>query len=54
MAIRNDSSNLFLFAYLAGRHMTDDRCTGNSSFNHILCCFLPVTGAISDTYIFNL
>jgi hypothetical protein len=54
MAIRNDSSNLFFFAYLAGRQMADDRCTGNSSFPHLLCRFLPVTGAIADIHIFNL
>jgi hypothetical protein len=60
LIIRNDASDLFFLAYLAGRPATarqaDDvpiaigRSTGNASVYHILSRFLPFTGAIADKH----
>ncbi|SFT69120.1 hypothetical protein SAMN04489724_1632 [Algoriphagus locisalis] len=51
MIIRNDASYLFFFAYQAGRPMTGDRSTSNTSICHTLSRFSPFFGAIADIHI---
>jgi len=50
LIIRIDASDLFFFAYQAGRPMTGDRSTRNASVYHTLSRFLPFTGAIADIH----